>query len=254
MTLEKSLRQRIRKALLILAALLFPITLNYFSPYLIIDGAMNGVVNGSFLSFAAMFVSSLFFGRLWCGWGCPGGGVGEIAFAVNNRPVGGRHKDKIKWLIWIPWMLLIAGMAFSAGGYRQVDFFYQTEGGISVAGAPDRPIMAAYIIYYLVVGTFLVLSILAGRRAGCHAICWMAPFMILGRKLRNLFQWPALRLKANPETCKDCKKCTDNCPMSLDVNGMVQAGSMENSECILCGSCVDTCPQRVIRYSFSSGK
>ena len=37
---------------------------------------------------------------------------------------------------------------------------------------------------------------LAGRRAGCHTICWMAPFMIIGRKLRNLVAWPSLRLTA----------------------------------------------------------
>jgi ferredoxin-type protein NapH len=42
--------------------------------------------------------------------------------------------------------------------------------------------------------------------------------------------------------------------MSLDVNGMVRTPTMENAECILCGSCVDTCPRDVIRYTFSGGK
>ena len=46
----------------------------------------------------------------------------------------------------------------------------------------------------------------------------------------------------------------DNCPMSLDVNGMVQIGKMENTECILCGACMDNCSQRAIRYSFSAEK
>ena len=78
--------------------------------------------------------------------------------------------------------------------------------------------------------------------------------MILGRKLRNLFRWPSLRLKAKTDDCIDCKRCTAICPMSLDVNGMVQNGDMENSECILCGSCVDVCPQDVIGYSFSAGR
>jgi polyferredoxin len=82
----------------------------------------------------------------------------------------------------------------------------------------------------------------------------MAPFMILGRKLRNAVNWPALRLKADKEACISCKKCTRNCPMSLDVNGMVQKETMENSECVLCGSCVDVCPKDVIRYSFSAGR
>jgi formate hydrogenlyase subunit 6/NADH:ubiquinone oxidoreductase subunit I len=30
--------------------------------------------------------------------------------------------------------------------------------------------------------------------------------------------------------------------------------SMENSECILCRSCVDVCPGGAINYSFSAGE
>jgi Pyruvate/2-oxoacid:ferredoxin oxidoreductase delta subunit len=82
----------------------------------------------------------------------------------------------------------------------------------------------------------------------------MAPFMILGRKLRNLFGWPALRLEAEMTRCVNCKKCTQNCPMSLDVNGMVQKSAMEHSECVLCGTCVDVCPKDAIHYSFSTGE
>ncbi len=41
--------------------------------------------------------------------------------------------------------------------------------------------------------------------------------------------------------------------MNLDVNGMVQAGAMEHSECILCGTCADVYPKDVIHYSFSAG-
>ncbi|MDO8636177.1 MAG: 4Fe-4S binding protein [Dehalococcoidia bacterium] len=33
---------------------------------------------------------------------------------------------------------------------------------------------------------------------------------------------------------------------------MVQGGSTENTECILCGTCVDNCPNGVIRFSWSS--
>jgi ferredoxin-type protein NapH len=111
-----------------------------------------------------------------------------------------------------------------------------------------------YITYLTVVGIFFGLAVLAGRRAGCHTICWMAPFMMIGRWLRNRLGWPSLRLKADPAACADCKKCSGNCPMSLDVNAMVQRGRMENAECILCGTCVDNCARQVIRYSFSRGK
>ena len=78
--------------------------------------------------------------------------------------------------------------------------------------------------------------------------------LCFGRKIRNLFKWPSLRLKADADKCINCKRCTTGCSMSLDVNQMVQNDSMENSECILCGSCVDICPKDVIHYSFSAGK
>jgi len=42
--------------------------------------------------------------------------------------------------------------------------------------------------------------------------------------------------------------------MSIEVTDLVQAGSLETQDCILCGTCADTCPKGVIRYSFSEGK
>jgi polyferredoxin len=248
------LRQRVRRGLVLLAFLSFPVTMNFLSPYVIIDGAMNGIVNGSLMMFGVLFVSSLFLGRAWCGWVCPGSGIQEMVEPVNPRPVNGRRIDWIKWLIWIPWISLIVSLAFHAGGYHSINLLLHTQNGISVAGTPDRPILIAYIIYYGVIGLFVGLAAIVGRRAACHTICWMAPFMILGRWVRNQSGWPSLRLVADPSACADCKKCTSNCPMSLDVNAMVHKGRMENHECILCGTCVDNCSKHVLRYSFSSGK
>ncbi len=245
---KQATRQRIRKALIIVSLLLFPVILNYLSPYVIIVGASQGVVNGSMISFGLMFVGSLFLGRLWCGWACPGAGLQEVAFEIVDRPLRSAKLDWVKWIIWVIWLGIIAAIAISAGGYRQVNPLFLTETGVSVT----EPMQ--YIIYYIVLATFLGIALIAGRRGACHMICWMAPFMILGRKLRNLFAWPSLRLKAETSKCINCKKCTTNCPMSLDVNALVQKGAMEHSECILCGTCVDVCPKEVIHYSFSAGK
>jgi hypothetical protein len=52
MNIHKSARQRTHKAILLVMFLLFPITMNYLSPYVIIDGASQGIINGSL----AMFV------------------------------------------------------------------------------------------------------------------------------------------------------------------------------------------------------
>ena len=243
-------RQRIRRALLLLSLLLFPITLYYFSPALIIQGAAEGIITGSFIVFGLMFLGSLFLGRLWCGWACPGGALQEIGAPINNRRTPNRGLDWVKWLIWVPWIGLIAVLAVQAGGYRAIDPFFQIDGGLTLLQTEP----SWFIIYYIIIALFLGLALAFGRRAGCHTICWMAPFMILGRKVRNLFHWPALRLKVDEEACIDCGRCTQDCPMSLDVNAMVHADAMENSGCILCGACVDTCPKDVIHYTFSGDR
>ena len=68
-------RQRIRKLLLITSLLLFPITLYYFSPALIISAGVKGIINGSFIVFTLMFLLSIPFGRLFCSHFCPAGGL-----------------------------------------------------------------------------------------------------------------------------------------------------------------------------------
>jgi len=55
----------------------------------------------------------------------------------------------------------------------------------------------------------------------------MAPFMMIGRWIRNRFGWYSLRLAADSSECSDCKSCTKTCPMSLDVNAMVKVEKNE---------------------------
>ncbi len=253
-TVQMTRRQAWRRTLLLLAFIAFPITINYFSPYLIVESAFSGIVNGSMIVFGSMFVGSLLLGRLWCGWACPAAGLQEPLLRVRSRRVG-KRADAVKWVIWVVWVSAIVFGVVSAGGFSAIDPFYGTVNGVSVAGSADRPIVFAYVIYFGVIALFMGLALALGRRGGCHSVCWMAPFMISGRWLRNrLGAWPSLRLVADTDACSRCGTCTRECPMSIDVREMVQHGSMEDAECVLCGTCADGCPSKAIRFSFSAGK
>ncbi len=52
-------RQRIRKLFLTVSLLLFPVTLYYFSPALIINAGLNGIINGSFIVFALLLLRQM---------------------------------------------------------------------------------------------------------------------------------------------------------------------------------------------------
>lgn len=240
------MRQRVRKGIILVTFLLLPAIFYYFSPYLIIMGVSEGVISGSFIVFLVLFLSALFLGRGFCAWFCPIAGIQEASFLSKNKDVNNKY-NWIRYVIWVPWIGIIIYMVITAGGLKRVDFFYQTTFGFSISD------VYSLFIYLIVVFVTIILSFAVGKRALCHYVCWISPFMIGGRKLRNLFKWPSLRLIAEKDDCIDCKTCTKNCPMSLDVNGMVKSGKMENSECILCGTCVDNCKKGVIKYSFSRG-
>jgi polyferredoxin len=220
--------------------LLFPITLNYLSPYLIVNGSFEGIVSGSFMLFLGLFLSSLILGRGFCGWICPAGALQDGCAAVVDKPAK-PGMNLIKYIIWVPWLGSIIAGFIAAGGIRKIDIIYMTDYGISVH-AP-----AGYFMYFTVVVLIMVLSFTLGRRGFCHGVCWMAPFMVMGRRLADAFKLPGLRLKARPEACTGCKRCDKACPMNLAVNDMVRRGSIQNDECILCGGCADSNPNRAIR-------
>jgi len=238
-------RQKVRTPLAVLMVVLFPLIYYYLSPYLIIMGATEGIIAGNFIAFAGLFITSLFLGRAWCGWICPAGATQELCSKVNGRSYNGKKRNLTKYFIWTPWIAIVAVMFIQAGGIKAVDPLYQTWNGISINDLPSAIMFAA------IAGAIAVFALAAGKRAACHTICWMAPFMIIGRKIRNSANWPALQLEADKTKCINCKMCTRNCSMSLDVNAMVQSQSIENSECILCGKCVDNCPKGAIKYAFS---
>jgi ferredoxin-type protein NapH len=241
-------RQKIRRAAVVGSFALFPVTLYYFSPVLSLQAISSGIISGSLIVFGALFAVSLFFGRLFCGWACPGAGLQEIAALVRGTPVRRTRIHWIKWLIWGPWAATLLFLALRAGGVRAVDFTFMTWRGVSVT---DLPGVVALVTVLLV---FLVPALAVGKRAACHTVCWMAPFMIIGRKVRNLLGWPALRLATTSEPCRHCGSCTRACPMSIEVETFVKKKAMETADCILCGSCVDTCARKVIRFSFGSGQ
>jgi len=152
-TRKVATRQRVRRIVLVSFLLLFPLTFNYYSPALPIEGTFERVIVGSFLFWGAWTVASLALGRAACG----------------------------------------------------------------------------YV---------------------CRYCCWFAPLNIIGTTVKNATGLPSLRLEGDRNACAQCRSCERACPMSLPVSEMVATGTMDHTECILCGTCVDSCPKGAIRYAW----
>ena len=226
-------RQNVRKLVLIISLLAFPLTLYYFSPALIITASMEGIINGSFIVFATMLVCSVFLGRLFCSYLCPAGGLQECLALAQKKPPKKGWRSYIKYAVWLIWISVVVASYVYHGETLRIDFLFETEHGISVAN------IYGYIIYYGIIALILLPAVIGGKRAFCHYFCWMAPFMILGTKIRRTLGLPGVRISADPSKCTSCLRCNKGCPMSLDVNSMVKTGGIDSVECIQCGECVD---------------
>ena len=243
------MRQRLRRTIVFISFLLFPVTIWYFSPYLMIQAASEHIMNGSFIVFMTMLIASMFLGRVWCGWLCPAGGMQECLIRCNEKPAKQGWRDKIKFIIWILWIATVIVTFILGKNDVTVDFFYMTDHGISVSGIYN------YVIYYGVLLILVLPALIHGRRAACHYLCWMAPFMVIGSSIGRFLRLPQLHIEGDTERCVSCGRCNKVCPMGLDVRSMTKEGkNAKCAECIQCGACVDECPGKALKYRMSWGR
>lgn len=237
-------RQRIRIGILIASFALFPVTIFYFSPYLIVWGAFQGVVAGSAIAFALQLISAIFLRRACCGWICPAGALQELEAQAAGKPCKLGKRLLLKWVIWIPWIASIIAGFIVAGGVSSVEPLFHIDGGISVSSP------GAMMIYLIIVALFFIPNLFLGRRAMCHCICWMAPFMIIGEKIGSAVHAPQLHVATDSSKCVSCGLCEKACPMSLPVSELLQSGAITHSECIQCAACCDACHKDVLKLEF----
>ncbi len=237
-------RQVLRRTMLALFFLALPITLNYYSPYLMMSGSAEGVATASLLVWGGIFVTALLLGRSFCGWACPFNGLQQLWESVGTRPLKRvRYLPLVKYALWAAWVAGVGAAVVSAGGWSSIDPLYLTESGVSVTEAGNL------ITYFMLVGITLAPAAL-GRRGFCRYLCPFGVWGIVAEKIGHAARIPRLVLRADASACRACNRCERACPMQLPVTEMVQRGSMRTTECFMCETCVDTCPEGAISVGF----
>lgn len=176
------------------------------------------------------------------------GGMQECLFGVNEKVPKQGFRNYIKYIIWIIWIDAVIICFLFRKKEISIDFFYMTDHGISIAEIYN------YVIYYGVIFLVLIPAVLFGKRVFCHYFCWMAPFMVIGTKVRHFLHLPGLHISAEKEKCISCRKCNQSCPMGLNVVELVEDNQDFGTECIQCGSCVDHCPRHALSVEFKRSR
>lgn len=236
--------QAVRRPIVITTAILFHVLLIFhllFSPVIIVAASFKGIINASFVVYLLLFLSSIFFGRAYCSWFCPGCGVQEVISLAIRKKSSNTKALVLKYIISVVWLGSIV-TGYILNGIHTIDLAY---------GMSDISVTRKIILTLGAIMIILPLTLVFGKFASCKYVCWQAPFLIIGTKIRDYFHFKGLRLKITEGKCTDCQLCVAACPMNLDVMKHVQSGQMKHDECILCGNCIDSCKNELIKFSFS---
>ncbi|MFL5300934.1 MAG: 4Fe-4S binding protein [Anaeromyxobacteraceae bacterium] len=244
---SQSTRQRARRTLLLAFLLLFPLTFNYYSPALPVDGALHGIVPFSLAFWAAWTAAGLALGRAACGWICPVAALQELwDAACGRRRVRVGAWGALRWVVCGAWLAAIGWAVSRSGGLSRFDPLYRTEHIVSW-----DDLHGAYV-YVGMFGLATVLALALGKRGFCRALCWWAPLNTATSRAAAALRLPVLGLRAAPGRCTACRRCEEACPTGLPVTALVRAGAASSPECVLCGSCVDACPSRAVEFAWGA--
>jgi polyferredoxin len=188
-------------------------------------------------------------GRAVCGWACPIGllqrATGRIPRFLKKRfPVFkkiGQHKIE-RYLRYTKYFILI-GLVFLSSIFLGFIFTDICPVGMLTGTFPImvlRPgvyIPDTYFYIALVIFILFILLILLVERGWCRYFCPVGAFLAPFNKVSFL------HMEVDKKQCNDCNLCSDICPMGIDVPNMNRS-----LECILCGKCVEKCPNSLVKY------
>lgn len=170
----------------------------------------------------AKIFGPLLFGRGWCGYACWIVMIFEfLPYKTPKTHTRIKHLGLLRYILFGVIMIGVASLF-----YFKVPNLEYTMFLIFVIGN---------IIYYLV--GILLAYILKDNHAFCKYVCPITTF------LKPMSYFSLLRVHCNIDTCSECNKCREVCPMDVDMVDNKRSRS-NGTECILCLNCINNCPNK----------
>ncbi len=197
---------------------------------------LRRIAPSSLILFGGVILITLLAGRIFCGWICPLGTIGEGAAKLGSLlkirkrelpPAIDRPLRYLKYLI----LTLILGFTWKMGTlvWRDYDpwvsWMHLSAGWSEMVEKP----WGYVVLFVTVIGASLMIE-----RFWCRYLC------PLGALLAPLQKLGLLKVRRENSECVHCHLCGSACPMGLDP----ESKSVETSaECLACGKCVEACPK-----------
>jgi len=191
-------------------------------------------------------------GRAICGWGCPIGflqrGTSKVARKVKTRSFAQRlGSTKFeKYFRYNKYAMLVVFVFLTS---MLIGFIFTDVCPIGVLVGtlpilflnPGQFVPNYFFPIAMVIFALFLIMIFTVERGWCRYFC------PVGALLGPMNKVSMLHMDVKTDGCTHCNLCSRSCPMGIDVPNMHR-----DPECILCGKCVDACPNKFIQYKVKS--
>lgn len=198
---------------------------------LILVGVFLGILNPGTIGLY-LLLSVLFFGVFYCGWICPFGSCQEFIGWLGDK----LHIKKYRLpprlqqtAVYMRYALYILGIL----GW--ITFTYNPRGGFGRFLSGN--ILSTLSVFLLI--TFCLFSLFSPRPF-CNYFCEK------GAQMGFLSILRLFGIKRNANMCIHCHRCTQICPMNINVE---QTDFVNHPNCIGCLKCQEVCPVKCVRYT-----
>jgi len=178
-------------------------------------------------------ISTVFWGRKFCGYVCFLGTIQEYIFKLNpssnrfNRKLNSLIDKSLKYLKYVIFILTVA-LAMN-----KLQYMYMGFCPLFKLAHPFHTSLLALIILALI----LILCLIY-ERFWCRYLCPYAAMMNIFQLIGKLAGVKRNRVKRNIDESLKCRDCPNYCPMNIDFDN---DDIIENIECIHCLRCVRLC-------------
>ncbi len=205
-----------------------------------------GYVNAGFVFFALAILSTLIFGRWFCGWGCHVVALQDLCSWMLKK-VGIRPKPlRSRLLVWIPVFAAFYMFAYpslvrvlAGNGNPAWIAHFQTENFWATFPNWQIALVTLSVCGFLIV-------VLLGNKGFCTYAC---PY---GGIFYHADRVAPGRIRVTDD-CDQCGHCTTACTSNIKVHEEVAVFKMvHDSGCMKCMDCVSVCPKGALYYGFGS--
>lgn len=196
---------------------------------------------------AALLVTTLLFGGVFCGWICPLGTIQDGLHRLGRflrlpqLKIAPKADKLLRWLR-LPILLLILLQSFTLARLWFADYDpFRIIFGLHWISEPSSIVFWGWMIG----GGFLALSLVI-HRFWCRYLC------PLGLVIQSLGMISWFRIRWKKSQCLGCDLCSRKCPLGLSV----QNPKLNSTACNRCLNCITSCPSpKALEYRapFGSG-